>query len=69
MTTKEQAEDGFLTIRAASTFAGLSISTIRNRIRDGEIPAYKPSTRRILVSVPGLIRWMEGYRMYKGRNT
>lgn len=55
----------YLTVQQAAIFSSLSISTIRNLIRSGDIAAYKPSTRRILVSVKSITRFLEQYRMYK----
>jgi excisionase family DNA binding protein len=57
---------GYMTIKQSATYCSLSVSTLRNLIRAGDLAAFKPSPRRILVSVGSIDRFLGKYKMYQG---
>ena len=59
--------DIFLNIKEVSQLLKMNISTINNFIKEGRIPSYKVSKRR-LFKKEELIRWVESQRdeSYKG---
>jgi excisionase family DNA binding protein len=49
----------YLNTKQAATYSGLSEATIRNRIRSGELKAYR-SHRRVLVDIEEIDRFIRG---------
>ena len=54
-------EDRILTIKQASQFLKLNVSTINRFVKEGKIPSYKVGKRR-LYDRDDLIRWFKGHR-------
>lgn len=54
-------EDKILTIKQASHFLKLNVSTINKLIKSGQIPSYKVGKRR-LFDRDDLIRWFKSHR-------
>ena len=54
-------EDRILTIKQASQFIKLNVSTINKLIKSGQIPSYKVGKRR-LFDRDDLIRWFKGHK-------
>jgi excisionase family DNA binding protein len=44
----------YMTVRAAAAMIGLSESTLRRMIRRGDVPAFRPGKRKLLLEV-GLV--------------
>lgn len=59
-------EKGYVTVREAAHYLGLSTSAIRRLIREGELPAYRLSGKRtgaVRLARAELSTWAEGQRM------
>ena len=54
-------EDKILTIKQASQFLKLNVSTINKLIKSGQIPSYKIGKRR-LFDRDDLIRWFKSHK-------
>lgn len=63
MNNNNSNQIGYLTIKQSAQFCGLSVSTIRNLIRAGKIAAYKPSSRRIVISARSIVKYIEAHKM------
>ncbi len=61
-------EDKILTIKEASRFLKLNVSTINKMISEGTIPSYKVGKRR-LFDRDDLIQWFKSHRNDKPQKT
>ena len=46
------------TIRQVSQILGIAEATVRRLVREGDIPSFRPSPRRILVPVASFEKWL-----------
>ena len=55
--------DGFLSLRAASRRLGCSRALLRGAIARGELAAFRPGARTILVNWPDVVAYLQKYRV------
>jgi excisionase family DNA binding protein len=63
---ENDVEKGYVTVREAARYLGLSTSAVRRLIREGELPAYHLSgkqTGAVRLARAELATWAEGQRM------
>jgi hypothetical protein len=60
-------KDRLFDLRGLSVYSTLGVSTLRDHIRKDGLPCFKIGGK-ILVKLSEFDKWLEGYRLHKGRD-
>jgi excisionase family DNA binding protein len=66
--SSRQGKQGYAKISAISKYAGESPSTIRRRLKSGELPYYRLPSGTILIAYADVDEWLSKFRVERGRD-
>jgi len=63
----DRLEDSYLTVAEVATMLDCHVSTVRDLICRGELPAYQPASRRYRITTTAFLSYLErkGYSLHQ----
>ena len=66
--SSRQDKQGYGTVKAIAQYKGVSQSTVRRRLKSGELPYYRLPGGTILIAYADVDEWLSKFRVERGRD-